>query len=94
VKHHRFMVWSCQAFQNLAGLVHLAGGSRRLRLAFLPDSWLRVTQARAGSECLQVLGVQALAIPHLRRFADVYLDTARLHRASFRLLASAGPSGM
>ena len=41
-------------------------GSRRLRLAFLPGSWLRLPQARAGSECFRALGVQALASPHSR----------------------------
>ena len=53
-----------------------------------------VPQARAGSECLRVLGVQALASPHSGRFADVSLDTTRSHRASFRFLAHAGPLGV
>ena len=53
-----------------------------------------VPQARAGSECLRVLGVQALASPQSGRFADVSLDTTRSHRASFRFLAHAGPFGV
>ena len=53
-----------------------------------------VPQARAGSERLRVLGVQALASPHSGRFADVSLDTTRSHRASFRFLAHAGPFGV
>ena len=53
-----------------------------------------VPQARAGSECLRVLGVQALASPQSGRFADVSPDTTRSQRASFRFLAHAGPFGV
>ena len=53
-----------------------------------------VPQARAGSECLRVLGVQALASPQSGRFADVSSDTTRSRRPSFWFPADAGPFGV